>query len=269
VASFDEVIRWAPTEQGWAGSLPADWMQGRGAFGGVLAGVVVRALRARVGPDRPLRTLDLTFFAPFRPEPGLVAAQLVRSGRTMTFATARITQRDLPVMGATATFGHLRPSTVRVQSAPPPDLPPPESMPSMPFAPGKRPEFTQHIDHRFAGGRYPFTSQPLPGLEGWCRFRQPASGEEGVVGLLDSWPAPVLSMFTRPAPASSVRWTTHMVGPISHAHEGWWCYRGTAAHAAGGFTTMIGELYGPSGALVAWSEQLVATFDTPTEARRP
>jgi acyl-CoA thioesterase len=258
IPSFDDVIRWAPDGDGWVGAVPEAWMQGRGAFGGVVCGVAVRALEARV--DRPLRSIDGAFLGPLRPGvPGRVEARVLRAGRSITFAEATVSQQDRVVARFSAALGDARPSGVVV---PGPTLEHPPDALGVPFEqhPGV-PQFITQLQMRLVDGRFPFTGQTEPGVSGWCRFREAATGTAGVLALADAWPPPVLSMLTRPAPASTVRWSSHIVGPVSDAHAGDWFYRSRCVHAADGYTVMVAELFDPEDRLVVWSEQLAAVFD--------
>ena len=75
--SYDEVTHWTPDGEGWVTSLPEDWMQGRGAFGGILAAAALRALRTRVPADRPPRTVSATFYGPVTVEPARMEVRVL------------------------------------------------------------------------------------------------------------------------------------------------------------------------------------------------
>ena len=44
--------------------VPAGWGQGRAIFGGLMAAMVFEAMRSRLGHDRPVRSLAITFVGP-------------------------------------------------------------------------------------------------------------------------------------------------------------------------------------------------------------
>ena len=48
--------------------IPASWGQGRASFGGLMAALVYEAMRARVAPGRPPRSLAITFVGPAEPD---------------------------------------------------------------------------------------------------------------------------------------------------------------------------------------------------------
>ena len=120
---------------------------------------------------------------------------------------------------------------------------------------------TQHVDFRFAAG-LPFSGGSTPAIDGWCRFREGATGLAGVIGLIDVWPAPLLHLGTAPFPASTVHWTSHVLHADAVAEpDALYRYRARTLAADHGTSTFVAQLWAPDGRLVSWSEQLVAVFD--------
>ncbi|MEZ4463638.1 MAG: hypothetical protein R3F43_03745 [bacterium] len=61
--NFAEAVAWAPAGPGrWRGHIDPTWMQGRGAFEGLVGAVILRAMSTLV--DRPPRTLTVHFCGP-------------------------------------------------------------------------------------------------------------------------------------------------------------------------------------------------------------
>src|SRR5579864_204174 len=75
---------------GWTAQVTEDWMQGRSVFGGLQAALTVRAMRASVPREIPLRVLQMVFVAPVGPGPVDVRAGVLRAGKSATHVEARI-----------------------------------------------------------------------------------------------------------------------------------------------------------------------------------
>lgn len=263
--SFGDVTTWTPDgPDAWIGEVPPVWMQGRASFGGIVAAVGLRALRAALGAGRTPRSIHTSFFAPLGPGPARVTTEIVRRGRFVTHGRAEIRQAESAVAQVTATFADDRDSGIVVDAPPRPARPGPEGLAELPFIAGVVPAFTRYFGFRWTDGAIPFTGSKTPGLGGWCQHRSDPGSDPHValLGLLDAWPSPVVSMFERPAPASSVSWSSMFFDvPAVVDAEQWWWYGSEAIAAAHGYAGMRASLYGPSGRLAATVEQLVAVFD--------
>lgn len=265
--SFDTVTSWTPAPSPTEGvarftlaGLPAEWMQGRGAFGGVVGAVGLRTMRTLVPAERTPRSVSVTFYGPVSAEPATLDARVVRAGRNVTFAEAEIVQGGTPRARISATFGADRESSV-AHTAPTVELPDPDGFVRFAHIPNVTPQFVGMVDWRWTEGGFPFTGTEGSTLASFLRFEIPAArGYERLVGLLDIMPAPVLQNLDRPAPASSIQWTSHFVAPdtVPHGDYAWFRYETVAA--GDGYSTTIGRLYDLEGRLLAWQEQLHAVF---------
>lgn len=259
---FDTITAWQPAgESTWTMTVGEDWGQGRAAFGGVPTAAALRAMRSLVAPDRTPRTISTSFIGPLRPTPAVLTARVIRSGRALTSAEARITQDGRDVATFQASFGASRPSDVRLQPPARPQRPAPPPGAGIPLFPNT-PAFTRKFVYSWTDGRPPFSGHDTPYIGGWCRHRTPATdGFGAVIGLLDAWPAPVLSLLTAPAPASTVSWTAHFIDVPDVSPGGWFWFDAEAVTAADGYATTRGRLFAPDGRLAAHMEQLVVVFD--------
>ena len=265
--SFHDAIDWPAVGPGaWEGTIPPEWGQGRSAFGGVTTAAATRAMASLVGPGRTLRSLSASLVGPLRlAEPVALHAHVLRAGRSLTHTEARLVQGGQVQAVVLGAYGGPRPSGIVVPRATmPADLPEPSACVAFPYIPGVTPDFTQQMEMRWTHGALPFTGNDEDVIGLWLRHRSEAQGMDALVGLLDTPPSPVLQMMKRPAPASTVRWSAHIVGP-PRLPAGAWCWLHSVARSAGdGYATMLASLYGPDGLLLAWLEQLVCVFDTPT-----
>jgi Thioesterase-like superfamily len=107
-----EVVRSGANE--FAANVPESWLQGRGVFGGLLFGTLLRAARAHeADPQRILRSFACDVAAPVLPGPVVVAVHELRRGRNQTNLQLELHQAGRVAASALCTL-----STVREGSAP-------------------------------------------------------------------------------------------------------------------------------------------------------
>lgn len=263
--SFDEVVQggWRSEGAVWRrDGFPSSWLQGRTLFGGAATAAVVRALGAQVSPDRPLRSVFTSFVGPVVDAPATLHTEVLRAGKGATQLAGELRQQGGVRTRVSALYG--RPRASRLARTPPLEtlnLPPAESR-VFPFLPGVTPDFTQHIAMRWASGAMPFSGASEASLSGWCQHRTAATDPAtALLGLLDAWPCPALSLLTAPAPASSVTWHVTFVHlPERVDPERWWGYTSRVTSLADGFAHMASQLSDDGGRVVALSEQVVAVY---------
>ncbi|MCB9779609.1 MAG: thioesterase family protein [Alphaproteobacteria bacterium] len=248
--------------------LDPSWAQGRAAFGGLVAGWAVAALRRQVdatlppGDVRPLRSVMVDFVAPVAPGPVEVRAEVLRSGSSLTQGRAEVLQDGQVAAVLLAAFGAARPT--RIPWAPAPQPPLPEDRVTFPYIEGVLPAFVQHYSFEWARTNFPYTGADSTGVDGRVRPATPAPVDEpALMGIIDAWPAPVLCLSDRPIPSSTVTWFVNVVTPPpvgGWPGDGWFRYQSDCVVSADGHVDMDSRLWGPDGSLVATSRQLVVEF---------
>jgi len=238
--------------------VPEDWMQGRSAFGGLQAALLLAAMRTRV-PEVPLRTMQATFLAPVAAGRVTARAQVLRSGKSATQVEARLVDGDATVALAVGVFGLARPSGVAV-------LPVQPAAPSEPKAvlrqgPGVA-AFAQHFHARWLRGLPPFTGDK--GTEHVLEVDVIDEGpttEAHVLALADFIPPIAISHLTSPAPGSTLTW---MVEMLVDRFDGFaldrWRVDATLAAARDGYTSQSLVLWAPGGQPVALGRQSMVVF---------
>ncbi|MDY0000936.1 MAG: thioesterase family protein, partial [Polyangia bacterium] len=93
MTGFDDLLRLERLDGRRFGlEIPEDWMQGRTAFGGLVAAAAVRAIREALGDRDPLRSMHTAYVAPVRAGTAALEVEVVRQGKHVTQAAVRITQ---------------------------------------------------------------------------------------------------------------------------------------------------------------------------------
>jgi acyl-CoA thioesterase len=258
---YSEVLASMTKEDGtWRCAIPEDWRQGRSIFGGLQVALALRAMRALVPAEVPLRVLQITFVAPPGAEPVTVRARVLRSGKSAVHVEGYSYDGDQVLSVVTGVFGSRRPSRVEVLPKQPAVTP--EAPVGFRFRPGVTPEFTKHFSMHWLVGGLPFTGTKSTravievGLQDSAK-----TGEEHVVAIADAIPPVAISLLDSPAPGSSMTWTLEMIRdrlddlPLT----GW---RLDADLVAGldGYTHQSVMVWGPGGELVAISRQCMVIF---------
>ena len=244
-------------------SIPADWGQGRTAFGGLSTFLVVRAIQAaaHTPPARPLQSVSVHFVGPVPIGPVHVASQVLRTGRYMTQTAGTLRVGDQIALTVQGAHGQPRASKLELEPPSAPELPPPDRLPEMPFIPGMMPSFTQHVDYRWATEHFPFTGGPSPLIRGWCRLDEDVVVDPATVLLLiDAWPAGILTMAPGFVAASSVLWMVTFFNSTALPPRSWLKteQRTTVSHS--GHAENIADIWTADGQLVARSRQLVTIY---------
>jgi len=246
--------------------VPADWAQGRGTFGGLVAALGLRAMRPVVAADRPPVSIQSSFLGPLAPGAVAITVRVLREGGSTSYVEARLSQEGAERAVVQATFAKKRPSGVVVAGPPAPAVPAPDDVVEFPFLAGVTPTFTQHFAFRWTIGQTPFSQAEDAEIGGWCRFRadEGLGDEEVVLALVDAWPAPVLPLLKQPAPSSTVTWSLGFLDqPFTAPSDGWWLFHSRTIGAGSGYAQTSATLWSPDRRAVATSQQLVAVFDSP------
>ena len=196
--NFQELLDAQRTGQ--LAGLPEDWGQGRTLFGGMMAALLLDAMRQQVPAERCLRALSISFIAPAALGQGMqVEVELLREGRAVSQLLARASQDGQVVALMQGSFGASRLSQVQVAALPAPSFKTAEVCQRMPWLPGITPNFTQHFDMRWAVGGLPFSGNLSREMGGWVSFADAQLADQRLdechlLGLVDAWPPALLDL---------------------------------------------------------------------------
>lgn len=255
------------SEDTFAWDVPAGWLQGRGAWGGLVVAAHVNAAEARQldeDPARRIRNISAHLFGPLPPGPARVVAQCLRAGSAMTTWQTSITGSDgLVASQAVVISGVPRPvgDADRWGVAVAPTLPPWTNLPSAPVRPPVGPEFGVHFDYRPVSG-VP-GAQAQPSCLGWV----------GVTGALDAWSAATAlgivdawwpaSYVAMPAvrPMGTVSFSAHLlVDPQTLDPTEPLAFEAWVSATDDGFTSETRRLWSPDGRLVVENHQAIVVI---------
>jgi hypothetical protein len=213
-----------------------------------------------------LRVLQTSFVAPVPPGLVLIEAKILRSGRSVTHAEARIIVQGQVGCLVVGIFGQGRPSTIRVQP-PKSEAPLAESAALFPWVEGVTPEFTRQIIMRWVDGVRLYKGASEPKTQIYVGFRDEpfagpgALGESQIIGYADMTPSPAITLVSEPVAASSLTWTLELLtDDFGPARPGLWMIERDVEAGGEGYTNETAIMWSPEGQPVALSRQSVAVF---------
>ena len=247
-----------------AGVFEADiderWWVVRGPHGGYLAAIILRALlEVQPDPSRHVRSFTTHFVA--APTAGHleIHASIERTGRSMTFASARAVQGNRPIALALAAFS-VPWAGLEFDDNPAPEVPGPDEGFPVPVEGDGIPKFLGNFDMRWLFGERPFSGADEAVVGGWFRLREPVIADAPVVAtLLDAWAPAVFPKATQLVVAPTVDLTMHFRCPLpleGAVSEDFYLGRFRSTLAREGFFEEDGEIWDKHGHLIAQSRQL-------------
>jgi acyl-CoA thioesterase len=243
--------------------VPGDWMQGRGAFGGLVAGACIRAMEQVVGePERALRTISGTMCGPVAPGEATIEVATLRKGSGTSALTATITQGAEVRAHFVAVFGADREVTNGAWlEREPPQVPHWSELDSVALPPGMAPQFTRHVDFKVVGA-YPFSGGERRESGGWVRFREGERGEARdaayIAGLADCWWPTLFMVESTPRPMATIMYTLELLEPWGDLDpDAPLYYHARSPGGSGGFGVEVREMWDEHGRLVALNQQTI------------
>ena len=206
---FREATRLQSVREGvFSANVPDGWQQGRGAFGGLVLGYLVRGvLTTEHDASRTLRTLSADIVGPLLPGPAEVHVRELRRGRSQTNMQMELLQQGEVLASGVCTLSTPRPADVPpvVPSAPALARSPWREAPVTGIRPPFGPVFAQHYEFRNLGPA-PFSGASEATTAGFVR----ELGADGpldaasVTALLDSYFPTLLTTRTAPTATATI-----------------------------------------------------------------
>lgn len=246
-------------EHGFRAQVPADWLQGRTAYGGLSSALALHAAQG-IEPDLPpLRSAQVSFIGPLSGEITVTATKL-RRGRTAAFIQADISSDAGLGYRAMFVFMSEHPSRASLQGGLTKQLPPPA--PDATLYTGPDGFFTGNfnfLDLKQDGDRDLGAAEWLR----WARLRD-HSGIDPMVELMaigDALPPAAFKLFGKDfVPLSSLTWIVNLLTPTPRTTDGWWLLSARSEHAVAGGSSQTMMVWNADGEPVAQAMQSVAIF---------
>ena len=267
---FDQVTALSEIAEGvfeWV--VPDGWQQGRGAWGGLLVGALIRSVIAAQDSDclddgqRLVRSVNCQIYAPVLVGVQKITTALIRRGSAMSTWSATVTDESgAPTAQVTAITGLDRgladqPPVSTWSTITAPQLPHWEQVPVL-VLPDFGPPFSRHIEQRLVEG-VPMSKGPARAL-GWVRFPQQRHWSvPQVFGIVDAWWPTVLVPMQQMRPLATVNFAAHLLTdpatiPVSEPL----IFESFLLGATAGFTSETRRLWTRDGVLVLENLQSIA-----------
>lgn len=255
MTSLAEILAAAkPTEGGFTTDIPASWLQGRTAYGGLSAALALDAAKRLADDLPPLRSAQIAFIGPLAGEVS-VNATLLRRGRNAAFVQSDIISDAGLGFRATFIFMNSRESAVDYDRTPPAPITPPPADAELYVGP----------DNFFTGNFEFFDPKADLGPAEWLRWGRlrEHGGLDPMVELMamgDGLPPAAFRLFEKMTPLSSLNWQINFIDPAPVTNDGWWLLTATADRAQGGYSSQRMTIWNAGGAPIAEAMQAVAIF---------
>lgn len=260
-SAFERATAIAPIGQGaFVTEIPDGWQQGKGAFGGVVVGLLARAmLRSEPDPARRLRSLSASLCAPLLTGPAEIRVAPLRRGGSVSFLDARVLQGGALVAHGSAAIASARevPPTPMVPS--PPTPPAWADVATIPVEPPMGPVFARHYEYR-STGPLPLSRGSEARAEGWVREKSPRAALDApsIAALLDAWWPTCLAVDAAPRAVVTLGFAMQLLGdPEAISGEEPLFYRARGVASSGSYFVEMRELWAAD-RLVALNQQTFA-----------
>lgn len=238
--------------------VPEGWQQGRGAYGGLVIGGMVRAaLHADPDPARPVRAVDAHLLGPVVAGGAALRVTPLRNGSNVAASRVVVEQGGEVQAQATVVRGRDRPSFpdwIQVEAPRPPPWP---EVPELVVPREIAPPFVQAFEFR-PRGPLPYTGGEEAWSEGWIRERPAARRRDAawLAALADAWWLACVVRVPGLRPAATLIYTLHVLvdpgalDPVAPLY-----FRGRGLVMRGGYGVEQRELWTAGGELVALNQQ--------------
>lgn len=238
--------------------IPDGWQQGKGAFGGVVVALLVRAIQQEQEEGRRLRSFSAHLCGPLLNGPASLQTDVLRRGAGISTVACRLMQDGVCAHGV-ADFGRDRAPDLSLNEWQMPTVPSWKDVAAVDMPVGIAPVFTQHFEYRpieglpFSGGRAETC--------GWVRAKKPGKEMDAALlaALVDSWWISAWVTFSAPRPAATIAYFLHGIADTSRVDpEIPVFYRAKSTLLAEGYTVEQRELWSEDGTLLVINQQTQA-----------
>ncbi len=250
------------TEPGLVFPIAENWTQGRTAYGGFSAGLLLAGARYGRVDLPPLRSALINFTAPVVAPP-TIQTEVLRQGRNVTTISSRAEIDGKVVATGTFSFGASQDSHVSLTCPSKPSTPPEETEdffpPNMTRLPAR---FFENFDSKLIEGDRPFAGADRGYVRVWARHKDPAARGtiEGLLSIADMLPPAVFSMCKTVGPNSSMTWICNVLTDDLATRDGWYMIESDLSVAHHGYSSHVMRIWNTDGDLIVEGMQSVIIF---------
>lgn len=236
--------------------IPAGWMQGRTAYGGLSSVIALEAARSVADDLPPLKSGQIAFVGPIA-ETVKATPRLLRRGKNTAFVQVELESQSGIGMTANFIFMNGRDSEIAFNLIPEIDLPP---VPSEAETRSGPPEFFtsqfEYPDKRLVLG------EGNVHLANWHRLREREGidGASELMAIADTLPPAAMGAMTMTGPVSTMNWHFNLLTDTPRTENGWWWVDADGHQAADGSSSQYMSLRNTRGEPVMMGMQSVAVF---------
>ncbi|MDG1937967.1 MAG: thioesterase family protein [Pseudomonadales bacterium] len=239
------------------------WTQGRSAFGGLTAALVLAYIESQADlAGRDLLTININFCGPaIAGETCEFRHKILSQGKSVMQVEGQLIQDGEVKTQIVTCFGMQRFSNIQLTPALKVF---PEKSIQVPFMSGLMPEFVQHLDVKYTSKHMPFSGSKAAQVSGWVRLSESPDVfcDGALVTLIDAWPPAILPMLEQVAPSSSITWNIEFLHPRKQlGADDYIYYECEAVQAVAGYAHSEAKIYDQEGRLIALSRQLVGVYE--------
>ena len=241
--------------------IPDSWKQGRTAYGGLTAALLLERARADTADLPPLRSALIHFTGPVTDAPDL-SSDILRRGRNVTTIAARASIDGQVCGTGTFSFGAGRDSSV-AKDLDAPDATAPEDCP--PFMPPQferfAPAFFGNFECKLIEGDRPVSGSDRGYIRAWARHRSETArgGDSALLCLADILPPAAMPMLSAPGPVSSMTWIYNQLRPADTG-DGWYMVEAELSAAVDGYSSQVMRIWNTDRQLVVEGMQSIVIF---------
>jgi acyl-CoA thioesterase len=260
MASLTDVMTPRRTGERYVLEVIPGWNQGRGAFGGLVIGALIRAIEDSVAdPSRLVRTVTAEIPGPIEVGTADIAIEVLRRGNNVSAVRAAMSQHGEVRAHAVAVL-----AATRSGDAPPPQwndlvaptLPHWTELPPRSGVAGAQHGFAANFEWRLVEG-VPASGGPAVAL-GWIRALDPGPrrGAAYVAAMIDAWWPAGLNRLSAFRPMATLAFSLDIAGSVDAlAADAPLVYRATSPVSRDGYSLETRELWSPDGQLIAVNHQ--------------
>ena len=220
---IDKALTLTPTTPGnYNAHCTADWYQGRGVYGGIQLGLMLKAAEHFIDNKEIFpRSLTCHYCEPATEGPVNVRVQMIRAGKTISHLQVFIERDEQVISSSLMSWGRDR----EMESVHTPDddltLTPRKNVFKVPHT-DLMPEFCKYVQFYLESLNAPYIGSDNTQIKGYCTFKEPAPLTFPLLGaLLDMWwPSGGTLLKKPPRNAGTIDLSIHFLRPPTAEDDG-------------------------------------------------